>query len=78
MNTKELKRRVSFGFAGYGHKNVTIVYKGKQYTCVSTNVCATDRINSDEPETFRRGFSGTLKQAYLSLWNECKAKNNLR
>jgi hypothetical protein len=78
MTTKELSHKVSFMFSGHGHYKVTILYKGKQYTCITNNVGATDRIQSDESERFKRFMVGTLRQAYLALWDECKRKNDLR
>ena len=79
MTTLQLKQKVSFFFSGYGHKKVTIIYRGKEYSCTSTNTIATDRINSDDAERKTpKGFYTTLKQAYLSLWNECKRANDLK
>jgi hypothetical protein len=45
MKLKELKARVRvLGSAGYGHKKVEIVYKGKPFTFITTNTLATDRL----------------------------------
>ena len=79
MTTKELKNRVRFMFSGYGHKKVTIKYRNKEYSCISTNTVATDRINSDIDGVDKDSFLiRTKKQAYLALYNECKLKNNLK
>ncbi len=73
-NLNQLKKIVSYGFAGYGHNRIAIIYRGKEYHCTSSNTQATDRINS-EPQ---KGDHYTEKQAFLSLYNECKRANNLR
>ena len=78
MTTKELSHKVSFMFSGYGHKRVTIKYKNKEYSCVSTNTLATDRISSDNDSVDNNSFFKTKRQAYLALWDECKRKNDLR
>ena len=67
MTTVELYKRIDLALIYYGHYRVVIKYRGKQYSCISTNTKAVDRINSDEPE----------RSALLSLWNECKSANNL-
>jgi len=67
MTTVELYKRIDLDLIYYGHYRVVIKYRGKQYSCISTNTKAVDRINSDEPD----------KSALLSLWNECKRANNL-
>jgi hypothetical protein len=74
LTLNQLKRRVSFGFSGYGHQKVSIIFRGKEYFCTSTNTTATDRIGSTNPENYWQ----TEKQAYLSLYNECKRANNLK
>lgn len=79
MKLKELKERVRvLGSAGYGHKKVEIVYKGKSYSFITTNTLATDRLLEYEYVSDRK-CSGryTLKQAYQSLWDEGKSKNEL-
>jgi hypothetical protein len=67
MTTQQLSTRIDLRLTSYGHYRVTIQYRGKQYSCTTTNTMAVDRINSDEPD----------KSALLSLWNECKSANNL-
>lgn len=75
MTTKELKSRISIRHYGHGHKLICITFRGKDYKCVSSNTIATDRIGDDSrtPDWFYT----TEKQALLSLYNECKRKNNL-
>lgn len=76
MKLKVLKERVRvLGDAGYGHKRIEIVYKGKSYSFITTNTLATDRLLEDGYISDRKCSSYyTLKQAYQSLWNEGKIK----
>jgi hypothetical protein len=78
MNTEQLKQRLSFGFAGYGHHNVCILYRGKEYICKSSNTQATDRIKDDNEGINNDSYYKTKRQALMSLYNECKRANNLR
>ncbi len=78
MNTTQLQQKVSFGFSGYGHYNVCILYKGKEYICKSSNTQATDRIMDDNDGINNDSYYKTKKQAFMSLYNECKQANNLR
>ena len=78
MNTTQLQQKVSFGFAGYGHNRVTIVYRGKEYRFTSTDTDATDRIMDDNDGINNDAYYKTKKQAFMSLYNECKRANNLR
>jgi len=75
MNTSLLKSKIQTRFVGHGHFKTTIIFKGKTYSCISTNTMAIDKIG-DEQKTPKLFFP-TEKQALLSLWNECKLKNNL-
>lgn len=72
MTTSELSQRIiADRTSSYGHYKVTIQYRGKQYSCISTNSMAYDRYNDDDSQT------GVQRDALKSLWNECKRKNNL-
>lgn len=75
MNTDELISRVYLSFSGYGHYKVRIIYRGKDYTCTTTNMSAVDKVGEDERTP--NGIYVTEKQALLALYNECKRKNNL-
>jgi len=75
MTRIELKRRISTRFAGHGHFKVTIVYRGKDYSCITTNTLAIDKIG--EERTTPLEFYVTEKQALQALWEECKRKNTL-
>lgn len=55
LTLNQLERKISFSSAGYGHKKVSIIYRGKEYKCTSTNTLATDRIQ-DEDDTFNKGY----------------------
>jgi competence protein ComGF len=74
---KNLERKISFFFSGYGHNKLTIIYRGKEYKCTSSNTQATDRIKDDN-EGVKDSYYKTKKQAYLSLYNEVKRANNLK
>lgn len=76
MTTAQLKEKVSFFFAGYGHYKVTITYRGKEYNCTSTDTLAVDSIGFDGHRSDR--YYKTDKQALMALYNECKRANNLR
>jgi len=78
MTLQDLKNKVIVSAAGYGHKNIQIVYKGKKYNSTTTNTMATDRVNSDDDRKIKGLYYETVKEAYLSLYNECKRANNLR
>ena len=79
MNTlNQLQKNVSFLFSGYGHNKVTIIFRGKEYKCISTNTQATDRIKDDNEGVNKDSYYKTKKQAYLSLYNEVKRANNLK
>jgi len=73
-NLNQLIKIVSFGFSGYGHYKVNIVYRGKQYKCTTTNMEAIDAAKEGDNEKGRL----TRRQAFLSLYNEVKRANNLR
>jgi hypothetical protein len=77
-NLNQLERKISFFFSGYGHNKVTIIYRGKEYKCTSSNTQATDRIKDDNEGINKDCYYTTKKQAYLSLYNECKRANNLK
>lgn len=72
MTLQQLHERVRLGICLQGHFQVTIEYRGKGYTCVSTNTMLYDRIRHDDVDT---GY--TEKQAYQALYDICKNKNNL-
>lgn len=74
MTTKELKEKVRVEWRGYGSYKVTISFRGKEYTCITHNSEAYDRIREGE-----EGDDGyyTYKQALLALWNECKRWHDL-
>lgn len=73
-NLNQLIKIVSFEFSGYGHYKITIVYRGKKYKCTTNNMEAIDEAREGDNVKGRL----TRKQAFLSLYNECKRANNLR
>lgn len=73
MTTQELINRIDVRTTtSYGHYRITIQYRGKQYSCTTNNSLAIDK-HDDE---YASGIY-TQKSALLTLWNECKRKNNL-
>ena len=72
MTLQQLQERVTIGTCLQGHFKVTIEYRGKLYSCTSTDTMMYDRIRHDDVAT---GY--TEKQAYQSLYDFCKYKNNL-
>lgn len=73
-NLNQLIKIVSFSFSGYGHYKVIIQYRAKEYKCTTTNMEAIDAAREGDNIKGRL----TRKQAFLSLYNECKLANNLR
>lgn len=64
--------------AGYGHNRVTIVFRGKEYSAVTSNTIATDAYKNDNGRApHRRGYWLTKKHAERQLIDEVKQKNNL-
>jgi hypothetical protein len=75
MTTAQLSQRIiADRTSSYGHYKVTIQYRGKEYSCISTDSMAYDRYNDEYAKG--RGIY-TQKDALQSLWSECKRKNNL-
>ena len=75
MTTAQLSQRIiADRTSSYGHYKVTIQYRGKEYSCISTDSMAYDRYNDDNAKG--RGIY-TQKDALQSFWSECKRKNNL-
>lgn len=75
MTTQELLNRIdACTTTSYGHYKVTIQYRGKKYSCITTNSEAYDRYN-DEERKGNRYYSQL--DALKDLWRECKRKNNL-
>jgi hypothetical protein len=75
MTTSQLKDRINTQFAGHGHFKVTIDFRGKEYSCTTTDTMAIDRIGDDTID--KKRFYVSEKQALTALWNECKRKNDL-
>ena len=75
MTTQQLYDRMRIGFCASGQFSVEIDFRGNTYRCKSNNTLAYDCIRSENGELI--GYSSE-KQALLSLWNECKRKNDLK
>lgn len=79
MTLQELKSKVNvkrlyeYGFS------VTICYRNKKYSCFSNNNFAYQRISLFNETNYRvERFFYTLKNAYFSFYDECKAKNGFK
>lgn len=71
-------KNIYFSTCLSGHFKVKIRYYGKDYSCVSTNTLAYDRISSGCYLPGRASFYGyTYKQAVDSLFEECLRQNCL-
>ena len=78
MILEQLRERVSEEWCCYGTHRVYITYCGKQYTCLTHNTLAIDRLRNRYNIGSRCIEGGiTEKQAYEILWNDCKQKNKL-
>lgn len=76
MTTLDLRNKITVSFKSYGHYKVTIEYRNKEYSCVTTNTMAVDRMDDDY---INHGmFYVSPKQALIALYNECKRKNELK
>jgi hypothetical protein len=73
MTTQELINRIDVrNTTSYGHYRVTIQYRGKEYNCTTTDSLAVDKHDNEDASGFY-----TQKSALMTLWRECKRKNNL-
>lgn len=77
MTLNELKNKIDVDTCLMGQFKVTINYRGKDYTCKSNNTQAYDAIRAWKRDEIP-AWGYTPKQAYESLWSECKRKNELR
>lgn len=78
MTLDQLRAQVREEWCGYGTHKVFIIWHGKEYSCLTHNTLATDRLrHRDERDSRCVEGGGTEKQAYVALWEECKRKNRL-
>lgn len=77
MTTKELRDRTRVERCGYGQYKVTIIFRGKEYTCHSNDSIAYDRL--DDPDHSERWelYGYNNHRAWQSFYDECKRKNHL-
>lgn len=61
--------------AGYGHNKITVTFRGKEYSTVTNNTLATDRVNDDK---YARDGRMSCADAYERLFSEIKRANNLK
>lgn len=75
MTLNELYDKMSIGTCLSGQFTVTIIYRGKEYSCKSNNTQAHDSIGCWRGDD--EYCPMTEKQALQQLWNECKRKNEI-
>lgn len=61
--------------SGYGHKKITVTFRGKEYSTVTSNSRATDVVN-DEKYAKDKDFS--CARAHAQLLSEIKRDNNIK
>lgn len=71
MTLKELENTMTIGTCVGGTFEITMEYRGKTYSCKSTNTLAYDAYKGDETHYYK-----TKKQALMALRAECKIANN--
>lgn len=71
-------KKIEIQAAGYGHFRVTVGYRGKQYSAVTTNTRAIDRYNNDDISKKRIELNYTQAQAAKALYKEVKRAHSLR
>ena len=72
MNTRFYQDKMAIGCCTMGSFQVTITFRGKEYSCTSNNTMAYDTIRTEDPV-----YYGSVKRALKALWDECKIKNEL-
>lgn len=71
MTLKELENTMTIGTCVGGTFEITMEYRGKTYSCKSTNTLAYDAYKGNETHYYK-----TKKQALMALRAECKIANN--
>ncbi len=66
---KKFEKITGFSFSGSGHYKITIEFRGKSYSAITTNMPDMDLFRSDD-----KGWKG----AGGRLYDEVVRKNNLR
>lgn len=69
---------ITITFAGYGHFKITSLYRGKEYSTISTNTMAIDRYRNDNIPPHIKEQHYSYNGAALTLYNEIKRANNLK
>lgn len=78
MTLKELTNKVAIGPCLGGSFVVEIDYRGKRYDCPCYNTLAYDAISDWKRGCYERSnHHYTPREAYQSLYDFCKMKNNL-
>ncbi len=69
-------RDLKITFTGYGHWEISIVFRGKEYKKVTTNSQAIDDYNSDDLE--KDGLKLRKKRGFKDLRNEVIRAHQLK
>ena len=78
MKLEELKKVVSAMYIK-GIAIITILYEGKEYSCVTGQVLAIRRVYAQDTHADSELYCGyTLRSALQSLYDMCKFKNHLK
>lgn len=80
MTLQQLQDKVRVEItSSHGQYKVTIEYRGKEYKCYTNNSLAYDTVRCWSRNGYHEpmGYT-TTRQAYQSLWDECKRANGLR
>jgi len=73
MTERELREKVTIKWLQQCCYKVTILYYGKEYSCISNNSLAWD----DLGEEYNRSYYKTDKQCLKAFYEECKRINGL-
>jgi len=75
MKSNQNNRPISVFPAGHGHNKISVIIRGKEYSTVTSNTLATDRLRNEE---YRRDRRMSCARAYEALYDEIKSANNLK
>lgn len=73
MTEEQLRERITIKRLQQCSYKVTIVYRGREYSCVSHNSLAWDDLGSE----YHRSFYKTDKQCLEAFYEECKRVNRI-
>jgi hypothetical protein len=74
MKATRFTHPISIMPAGYGHNKVTVTFRGKEYSTVTSNSRATDTLKDED---YARNKRYSCARAYSDLLTEIKLANKL-